>query len=244
MMRLWVQMYAKKQSVAPVGALSAAAHALLIVAWVHGTMPADDVPADSIANRVIYVPPPDRVPGPRVAHEVVRYVETALEGPGIGDGAPARMMGEARPAPTNEAAGKTPPQTDTVVHETIQPAASPGGADSVFSILDVDTAVVRSVNSAAPAYPLKLLEAHIVGSVQARYIVDTTGFADTASFEVIKSTHPEFIAAVREALPYMRFKPAKIGPLKVKQLVEQSFSFKITDTGTVAPKPKRPERVP
>jgi hypothetical protein len=242
MMRLWVQSYAKKQSVVPVGVFSVGAHVLLVAAWVYATLPAADVPADSIANRVIYVPPPDRAPGPRVRHEVVRYVEMALEGPGIGDGAAARMMGEARPAPTNEAAGKTPPVVDTTVvpETTTQPTVPPGAEDSVFSILDVDTAVVRSANSAAPAYPLKLLEAHIMGSVQARYIVDTTGFADTSSFVVLKSTHPEFIAAVREALPYMRFKPAKIGPLKVKQLVEQSFSFRINDSVNV----RRPERVP
>ena len=71
-----------------------------------------------------------------------------------------------------------------------------------------------------------------MGSVAARYVVDTTGFADTSSFQVMKSTNREFIAAVREALPYMRFQPAKIGQLKVRQLVEQQFSFKITDTAT------------
>jgi len=97
---------------------------------------------------------------------------------------------------------------------------------------------VRSASSAAPAYPLKLLEAHIMGSVSAQYIVDTTGFADTSSFHVMKSTNPEFITAVREALPYMRFTPAKIGNIKVRQLVEQQFSFKITDTVVATPKRK------
>jgi protein TonB len=77
-----------------------------------------------------------------------------------------------------------------------------------------------------------------MGSVQAQYVVDTTGFADTSSIHVMKSTNPEFIAAVREALPYMRFTPAKIGSVKVRQLVEQQFSFKITDTAVVTPKRK------
>jgi hypothetical protein len=76
--------------------------------------------------------------------------------------------------------------------------------------------------------------------VSAQYVVDTTGFADTSSFRVIKSTHPEFIVAVREALPYMRFRPAKIGQLKVRQLVEQQFSFKINDTASVSKTPKKP----
>jgi len=239
MMRLWVQSYSKKASVAPVGAMSAVAHAFLIAAWVYATMPAPNVPPDSIANRVIYVPPPDRAPGPRVVHEVVHYVESTRDGPGAGEVDPG-TMGNDHPTPLSDAAaGKVPPTQDTA-RKTPPPTVPPGTEDSVFSILDVDTAVVRSQNSAAPAYPLKLLDAHITGSVSAQYVVDTTGFADTSSFRVIKSTHAEFVAAVREALPYMRFKPAKIGPIKVRQLVEQQFSFKITDTGSVQASKKKP----
>jgi hypothetical protein len=240
MMRLWVESYAKETSVAPVGAMSFVVHVLLISAWVYGTRPSESLPDDSFANRVYYIPPPDRAPGPRVSHEQVVYVESAKEGPGAGEGVAARMMGDARPVAQDLSIGKTPPAADTVQHAEKPNTPPPGTEDSVFSVLDVDTAVVRSTNSAAPAYPLKLLQAHVMGNVMAQYIVDTTGFADTASFTVIRATHAEFVAAVREALPYMRFSPAKIGALKVKQLVEQNFAFKITDTATVAPKVKRP----
>ena len=93
-------------------------------------------------------------------------------------------------------------------------------------------------SSAAPAYPLDLLSQHIEGSVLARYVVDTTGFADMESFEVVRSTHEEFLRSVREALPYMRFSPAMIGTTKVRQLVEQSFTrFRITLPVLTAPKP-------
>jgi protein TonB len=107
-------------------------------------------------------------------------------------------------------------------------------------VLDVDTAVVRTASSAAPAYPLKLLEQHIQGFVNAQYVVDTTGFADTTTFVVLQATHQDFIVAVRDALPYMRFEPAKIGRDKVRQLVQQQFSFRIADTATAAPKVKKP----
>jgi cobalamin biosynthesis protein CbiD len=60
----------------------------------------------------------------------------------------------------------------------------------------------------------------------------TTGFADPASFEVLRSTHAEFTSAVRSALPDMRFNPARIGRRRVRQLVEQEFSFKITPEPT------------
>jgi protein TonB len=125
---------------------------------------------------------------------------------------------------------------------TATPVPPSTGEDSVYSVLEVDVAVVRAANSAAPAYPLKMLQQHISGSVAAQYIVDTTGFADTSSFHVLNSPRPEFIQAVKDVLPYMRFEPAKIGPTRVRQLVEQQFSFKISDPDTTgrAAKPRKP----
>jgi len=235
MMRLWALSYSKSTPVVTSATLSVVAHAVVIVAWVVATMPSADMPQDSFANRVIYVPPPDRVPGQRGSRETVHYIDLLKEGPGTGDG--PRTIGDTRPtAAVDQEVGRA--NADSVTAPPVVPI--PGPPDSVFSVLEVDTAVVRTANSAAPAYPLKLLEAHIMGSVSAQYVVDTTGFADTTSFQVMKATNPEFVAAVREALPYMRFTPAKIGNLKVRQLVEQQFSFKITgDTTPVAPPPKR-----
>jgi hypothetical protein len=229
----------------PIAALSGVVHAIIIAAWVVVTLPpssiADD---DSLSNRVYpqYIPPPDKVPGgPAAVHEVVRFVQ--LTGTAVGDGVGQgpRSAGSKPPSPADDEAAR---QRDTTLDAkpVTAPPPPPGNSDSVFTVLDVDTAVVRSANSAAPAYPLKLLEARITGSVQAQYVVDTTGFADTASFRVMKATNPGFIDAVREALPYMRFKPAKIGPLKVRQLVEQTFTFRITtaETTTAAPRVKKP----
>jgi protein TonB len=233
MMRLWVNSYTKSTPVVTSATLSLAAHAVIIAAWVVATLPAANVPTDSIANRVVFLPPPDRVPTAQSSAPGVRYIQLAPEGPGTGMG--ARMMGDARPVTADQTVGN---KARDSVSAPAEVAPEPT-QDSVFSILDVDTAVVRTANSAAPAYPLKLLTAHITGSVAAQYIVDTTGFADTASFVVIKATNPEFVVAVKEALPYMRFQPAKIGPMKVRQLVEQQFSFHINDTTTAAAPPKR-----
>lgn len=237
MMRLWVQSYAKRTSVAPVLTLSAGLHGGIIALWILATMPAPNVPPDSIANRVYYIPPPDKVPGGGGPHEVVHYVSVGPSG--FGEGAGPRTMGDARPVTANEAVGLG--KRDTALAAPPSPPPANAGEDSVFTVLDVDTAVVRSSNSAAPAYPLKLLQDHVTGVVATRYVVDTTGFADTASFQVLRATRQEFADAVRDALPYMRFSPAKIGSLKVRQLVEQQFSFTINDTGTVAPRVvKRP----
>ena len=229
MMRLWVNSYARSTPVMTSATLSTVTHVAIIALWVIATLPSADVPVNSIANRVVYIPPPDRAPSQRSSAAAVRYVELAPPGPGFGMG--PRMMGDARPATADETLGNKAKDSVTAPAEV---APAPPGPDSVFSILEVDTAVVRSANSAAPAYPLKLLNAHITGSVSAQYVVDTTGFADTTSFTVLKATNPEFVMAVKEALPYMRFSPAKIGSTKVRQLVEQQFSFHIADTATIA----------
>ena len=234
MMRLWLNSYSKTTPVATSATLSVVAHSLLIAAWVITTLPSAELPKDSFANRTYYIPPPDRAPSQSGSRERVHYVDMDKTGTGVGDG--PRTIGDERPTiMPEESVGRAAPR-DTVT--SIETPAVAGTPDSVFSILEVDTAVVRAANSAAPAYPLKLLEKRIMGTVAARYVVDTTGFADTTSFEVLNTPDPEFIKAVKEALPYMRFSPAKIGSLKVRQLVEQQFSFKITDTTTVAAKKK------
>lgn len=234
MMRLWFNSYSVRVTLVGALVVSVVFHAATITAWVFATMPQPSVEQGSIANRVFFIPPPDRVPSPGGTGERVRYVTFGPEGPGSGEG--ARLMGDARPTTVGQSLGRDTTAKDSV---TMQPAvATP--RDSVFSVLEVDTAVVRLASSAAPAYPLTLLEQHIQGFVNAKYTVDTTGFADMSTFVVLDATHKEFADAVRDALPYMRFSPAKIGKTKVRQLVQQQFTFKINDTSTVTPKTKKP----
>ena len=212
-------------------------HVVVIAAWVVATLPPAGLATKAFENHAIpiYRPPPDRRPTQAGSKESVRYVKLASTGEGLGDG--GHTSGNAKP---------TPVAKDTAVSKgkdsVTAPEAPPTkGQDSVYSVLDVDVAVVRSASSAAPAYPLKLLEKHITGFVNAQYIVDTTGFADTTSFVVLQATHPEFTTAVREVLPYMRFEPARIGTAKVRQLVQQQFTFKITEAAAAA-KPAPPRK--
>jgi protein TonB len=234
MMRLWADSYAKTAPAIPSAVLSVVVHAAVIAGWVAGTLPAPGVESDSFANRVYYIPPPDRMPSQPGSREAIRYIKMSVPGPGIGDG--PHVMGDARPTmELDKTVG------DRAKDSVTAPAAPPStGQDSVYSVLEVDVAVVRSANSAAPAYPLSMLKAHISGSVKAQYVVDTTGFADTSSLRIMSATHPDFVTAVREALPYMRFEPARIGTMKVRQLVEQQFSFKITTDTTAAAATAKP----
>jgi len=227
-MRLWKTSYARRASRSEAGIVSVVTHAVMIAAWVVGTMPPSSLPADSIANRVYYIPPPNPKIVPHGPREVVTFVALA-PGPGFGPG-PADIDPR-RPIELQQetlAPGPTPRDSEPPRKPVLAVAPL---TDSVFTEFEVDSAVVRSQNSAAPAYPLDLLQKHVEGAVLARYVVDTTGFADTSSFVVVRSSDSGFVRAVRDALPYMRFSPAKLGARRVRQLVEQSFTFRINPSG-------------
>ncbi len=105
---------------------------------------------------------------------------------------------------------------------------TPGAIDVVYAFDDVlDRPVARSAESAAPRYPAGLLEAGVEGQVTGEFTVDTLGLVEVESLVVIESTHPEFTAALRDALPRMRFIPAEHRGRRVKQRVAQPFLFRI-----------------
>ena len=77
-------------------------------------------------------------------------------------------------------------------------------------------------------YPDLLRQAGIQGRVIVQVIVDTTGRAEMNTFKVLKSSHDGFTQAVKNVLPNMKFYPAEIGGRKVKQMVQQPFTFALT----------------
>ena len=91
----------------------------------------------------------------------------------------------------------------------------------------VEKPVMAVPGSPTPRYPDILKSAGVEGEVVVAFVVDTTGRADVSSLKILKSTHELFSAAVRTALPTMRFLPAEVGGKKVKQLVQQPFVFNI-----------------
>src|SRR5690242_19357102 len=110
--------------------------------------------------------------------------------------------------------------------QTNDAAAASVGMDSVFTEIEVDSAATRYAWSAAPAYPQEMLDAKKEGYVKAQWIVDELGFADTTSFKLLDWTSNEFAKSVKDALPFMRFSPAKVQGKAVKQLVQQDFTFR------------------
>jgi protein TonB len=106
-------------------------------------------------------------------------------------------------------------------------APPPVQSDQPFFEFQVEKPVTALPGSPPPRYPDILRQAGVEGEVLAQFIVDTTGRAEMNSFKVLKTSHDLFGNAVKNALPAMRFIPAEVGGRKVRQLVQQPFSFGI-----------------
>lgn len=104
----------------------------------------------------------------------------------------------------------------------------PIDSNQPFFEFQVEKPVVPAPGSPQPRYPEILRSAGVEGEVLAQFVVDTSGRVEMNSFKVLKSTHDMFIAAVRNALPNMRFIAAEVGGRHVKQLVQQPYVFAIT----------------
>jgi protein TonB len=100
--------------------------------------------------------------------------------------------------------------------------------DNTYFEFQVEKPVMQAPNSPTPQYPDILRQAGVEGEALVSFVVDTTGRADVSSFKIIRTTHELFATAVKNALPRMRFIPAEVGDRKVRQLVQQPFSFAIT----------------
>jgi protein TonB len=110
----------------------------------------------------------------------------------------------------------------------VKGGTGPVNVDQPYFEFQVEKPVVGAPGSQQPRYPEMLKSASVEGEVQAQFVVDTTGRVEAGSFKVLKSSHELFTAAVREALPRMRFLPAEVGGRKVKQLVQQPFQFALS----------------
>ena len=113
------------------------------------------------------------------------------------------------------------------VAKGVEGGTGPVTTDQPYFEFQVEKPVLAAPGSPPPRYPEMLKSGGIEGEVLAQFVVDTTGRVESGSFKVLKSSHELFTVAVRNALPSMRFYPAEVGGRKVKQLVQQPFTFAI-----------------
>jgi TonB family protein len=109
--------------------------------------------------------------------------------------------------------------------ETALPNAA--GEGGVFYEFQVEKPVTQAVGSVTPKYPDILRQAGVEGEALVSFVVNEDGTAEGESFKVIRTSHELFAAAIRQALPAMKFVPAEVAGRKVKQLVQQPFSFSL-----------------
>jgi protein TonB len=87
---------------------------------------------------------------------------------------------------------------------------------------------VEKIGGDAPVYPESLKSSGIEGTVMAQFVVNESGRYEAGTLKILSSSNPGFTAAVKDALPRMRFSAAQIGGKKVQQLVQMPFQFHIT----------------
>ena len=130
MMRLWMLSYARPRPVRNAGALSVLAHVLdRRGLWVEATRPPDSMPDEGLANRLYYLPPPDRQMVARGSHESVHYF-TLAPGPEVGPGPTVTNLQQ----PTISVPEHSPQAGERAVDSvTAPPVVGEPEADSAFT---------------------------------------------------------------------------------------------------------------
>jgi periplasmic protein TonB len=214
--------------------VSTLVHALVIALAVRATMlTAAPRPNDPSPRPPVYVAPPERVPTtqrtPPPQRNSVAPTTSAPTMPDI-----------PQPIITPDVPTTIPDLGATILHgsdgfsrtTSMSGPESTGGAPNAADGSPLTERFVEKVVVAlpgtAPRYPDMLRQAGVEGDVRAQFVVDTLGRVEPGSVRVLEATHDQFAAAVRTALSSRaRFKPAEAGGHKVRQLVEQTFTFRL-----------------
>jgi beta-lactamase regulating signal transducer with metallopeptidase domain len=82
----------------------------------------------------------------------------------------------------------------------------------------------------APVYPAQLASARREGEVHAMFVIDSSGGVVPGSLKVVRASDSLFSVAVRDRINLMRFTPAEYNGRRVRQLVQQTFVFRMLDS--------------
>lgn len=164
------------------------------------------------------------------------------------------------PAPLAQDTAKKPTKQVEFITRTSTPPPSKGA-----TTLPSDAQAAMAPGSSAPRYPEILKSAGVSGVTIVQFVVDTSGLAIPSTLKVVRSGHALFTQAVQNALPGLRFLPARVGGRNVKQLAQMVYwfevqgfpphdtvlvpagpvpTFKVVITGIVPPSSKGPLRFP
>ncbi len=97
-------------------------------------------------------------------------------------------------------------------------------ANKVFKEFEVESPAEK-IGGPSPVYPDILRSSGIEGEVMVQFVVNENGRYEPGTLKVLQSSNAAFTAAVKAALPQMRFSAARVGGQKVQQLVQLPFEF-------------------
>ena len=103
-----------------------------------------------------------------------------------------------------------------------------GSGGAPFRADQVDKQVGVIPGNTPPRYPDVLRSSGVEGQVIAEFVVNEQGRAEAGSLRFVRSDNQLFEDAVKVALFRMRFIPAEVGGVKVRQLVQMPFVFKLS----------------
>ena len=103
--------------------------------------------------------------------------------------------------------------------------AAPGGRTGPYEAGEVEVPAA-ALSKSGPEYPERAISLGLSGAVNARFIVGADGRVEN-EIVILESTSPDFTTAVRTFLRRARYRPARVGGLAVRQLVEQRFVFEL-----------------
>ena len=101
-----------------------------------------------------------------------------------------------------------------------------GSSGRAYDESQVERAV-QVTKQTPPRYPDALKSVGVEGVLSVHFIVGADGRVEPGSIEVISTPHKLFADAVRTSLLNSRYRPAEAGGHAVRQLVEQSFTFRL-----------------
>jgi len=104
-------------------------------------------------------------------------------------------------------------------------ALSHPGKNGAYTSDIVEKVAWPQKDNPRPRYPAALQRQGVEGSFVVEFVVDSTGRVDEKTMSFPRETHPMFLRAVRDALLHSRFFPAELAGVRVRQLVQQQFSF-------------------
>ena len=116
---------------------------------------------------------------------------------------------------------------DTVVQRQYRVPVVQRSEELPFFEFQVQQPVRQLPGTRGPQYPEELRSRNVEGDVLAQFVVAADGTVVPTSFKVLRSSDPAFTEAVARALRSMRFEPARLGGVAVRQLVQQPFQFRL-----------------